>query len=306
MATRIRQQILQATADRRITQREVDTLLQTARANGVVSAAEKRELKTLLATQASLFTAGAKKSLAAFLEPGAPVAPVTPAPAGAAPVQVELPASTNPFYPNQASWYGVQTGRKNANGEPVYGFFSRGMAISPQHLVKHAGRDYPIDKAMFRLGADSVRPNNAVAAVEAGVARSAVPDWAKNGSVSLLHAPDNKPFLDAMMNQLMPQVLQHIKTDATWYPELAGVTAADITNLKVDYVANYGQFENGAGNGRRIAISYDVKTRRGVKRMASDISDPFYVDPLAGGRYGFIGPSGGFVGRQPVDHVRFV
>ncbi len=306
MATTIGKQIIQAAADRRITQREVDALLKTAKANGTVSASEKRELKALLSTQTSLFTAGARKTLAEFLQPAAPVTPVQPpSPSSPAPAQVELPASTNPYDPG-VPWYGVRTGRKNADGEAVYAFFSRGMAINNQPLVKHGGREYPLDKEMFRLGADFLRPNNAVASVEAGVARSKVPDWAKNGDTSLLHAPDNKAFLDAMLQQLMPLMLLLIKTDATWYPELAGVTAADITNVKVDYVANYGQVEGASGNGRRIAISYDVKTSRGTRRMSSDISDPNFVDPLAGGRYAFTSASGNFIGHQPVDHVMFV
>lgn len=306
MATKIGKQILQATSDRRITQREVQALLATAQENGKVSASEKRELKALLTKQASLFTAGAKAQLEQFLNPTAPVTPVTP-PAGAAPAQVEFPRSTNPYYPNEVSWYAVKTGRADANGTPQYAFFSKGVAINDRPTVTHGGRAYALDKGMFRLGADYVRPNNAVASVEAGAPRANLPEWAKSGDASIVHAPENKPFLDALLAQLGPELVKHMLADARWYPELANVTQADIKNVKVDYVANYGQLEGRSGDGRRIAISFDLQTRGGaVKRMASDISDPFFTDPVKGGRYGFVTPEGNFVGRQPVDHVRIV
>lgn len=305
MATKIGKQILQATSDRRITQREVQALLATAKENGTVSASEKRELKTLLTKQASLFTPGAKATLEQFLNPTAPVTPVRP-PAGAMPAQVEFPKSTNPYYPNEVAWYAVQTGRADANGTPQYAFFSKGTAINDHPTVSEGGRSYTLDKGMFRLGADYLRPNNAVASVEAGAPRANLPAWAKNGDVSILHAPENKEFLDAMLAQLGPELVKHMLADARWYPELANVKLSDIKNVKVDYVANYGQLEGSSGNGRRIAISFDLQTRSGVKKMASDISDPFFTDPLKGGRYGFVSPEGNYLGQQPVDHVRIV
>ena len=300
MTSKIGKQILQATKDRRVDQREVQTLIATATANGVVSKAEKRELKALLEKNTSQFTAGAKATLAAFLDPAAPVPPTPPGSSGS-PLQVELPASSNPYYPNDCPWYGVPTGRMGADGKPAYAFFSRGMAINNRPSVTEGGKTYTLDKGIFALGTPPTTRD--IPVIEPSASRASVPAWARNGDVSIVHAPENKEFLAALMQQLGPELARYVRAEAPWHRGLEGVTEHDIKNVAVTYVAQYGQAEGSSGNGRRIAISFEVNTPRGVKKLTSDLSDAFYTDPVHGGQYGFRGSKGQFIGLQPIDNV---
>lgn len=306
MVTRIGKQIRQAAADGRINQREVESLLETALKNGKVSATERRELTALLTTQTSRFTAGAKATLERFLAPPTPVPPVAPPPAGTRPAQLELPASTNPYYPNDCPWYAVQTGRTGTDGQPAFAFFSKGMIITNRPTVAHGGTDYRQDAGLFRLGAGARTPGNSVPVVQAGASRAGLPAWAKNGDVSLVHEPENRAFLDALLTQLGPELARRVRAEAPWHPGLERVTPADLRNVKVTYVAQYGQEEGKSGNGRRIALSFEVQTSRGLVKLTSDLSDTFYTDPLRGGRYGFQDAAGNFLGHQPVDNVMVV
>jgi hypothetical protein len=216
--------------------------------------------------------------------------------------QVELPKETNPYYPNQCPWYAVPTGRTDTKGQPQYAFFSRGMAITNSRAVRHDGQTYALDTHAFMLGDDFQPLNNPIATVKADAERAGLPKWAMNGDVSLVHAPENKAFLNAMLWQLGPELVKHVRADA----QLPNVTLADIKNVKVVSVSNYGQVEGRSGNGRRIAISFDLHTPSGVVKMASDLSDPFFIDPTKGGQYGFVAPNGSFLGHQPVEHVRLL
>lgn len=298
--TTIDRKIAQALSNHRVDQREVDGLIATVNANGKVSAAERTALTKLLAQHGDKFSAGAKQKLAAFLgvDASGPVFPAGPGSTTGAVPQLMLPPETNPLY-SGVPWFAVATGRKTADGAPAYAFFSRGMAINHVPSVDEAGHHLVLDRELFRLGAGASSGPAPVPTAEPSTPKSQLPAWAKNGDTSLLHAPDNAEFLAAMMKQLTPSLLVHVHGQ----PGFAAVTAGDLSNVKVTYVAQYGQEDGKSGNGRRIAIEYDVKTGSGTKRFSSDISDPFYTDPLHGGRYGFQDAQGHFVHHDPVDHA---
>lgn len=77
MATRIGNLVNKALVDSRINKSEVEGLIAEAKSNGKVSAAEKKELTSLLTTKGDKFDADAKTALAAFLGVAAPTTPTT-------------------------------------------------------------------------------------------------------------------------------------------------------------------------------------------------------------------------------------
>ena len=82
MTTKIGKQINQALLNNRIDKKEVDSLIATAKQNGKISAAEKKELQRLLAKNGDKFDADAKSALTAFLGTPAtnPAGPTLPPP----------------------------------------------------------------------------------------------------------------------------------------------------------------------------------------------------------------------------------
>ncbi|HEY3452567.1 MAG TPA: C2 family cysteine protease [Myxococcales bacterium] len=97
MTTRIGQQINKALLDNKITKTEVDSLIAEAKANGKVSATEKKELTSFLKTAGDKFDADAKSALSAFLGVAVPPPPPTKPTAPATPTTPTSPTTnTNP------------------------------------------------------------------------------------------------------------------------------------------------------------------------------------------------------------------
>lgn len=230
---------------------------------------------------------------------------------------IELPASTNPTYPG-CPWFAIPTGRYDAKGEPYYAFASRGVFLGWADNVNHQGKTLKLDPGIWPLGeveSDKNGPHANVRTPDAD--KASLPNWAKNGKLSILHADENGPFLKAMLTQLGPDIVNHLNdmraSQSSRHEGLPeGLHAngtysnADISKVEVLYVANYGQTEGRSGNGRRITITYEVATALGPRMFRSDISDTFYTDPQKGGMYSFRGADGVSVGTWPVDHAQMM
>jgi hypothetical protein len=234
-------------------------------------------------------------------EPGDPGAKADQ-PAGEWPAQAVLPPETNPYYPG-CPWYAAMTGRRDADGRPLYGFSSRGLAVTTVAAVAVDGRVLALDPTIFELGA-LPEDSEGVPTVEAPSGSEEVPAWARNGTAALVDPRANQAFLAAMVRQLGPELASLVNGSARYRrPDGTVFDSGDLLGVEVVYVAQYGQQPGLVGAGRRIAIRFELETQAGRARFTSDIADPFYVDPTRGGRYGYRAPDGGFAGTYPVENV---
>ncbi|MGC4121343.1 MAG: C2 family cysteine protease [Myxococcales bacterium] len=117
MTTRIGQQINKALLDSKITKTEVDSLIKEAKANGTVSANEKKELTSFLKSAGDKFDADAKSALASFLGVSVPTTtPTTPTTSTTNPIPLANDPAVLDKHSSSVKWTKVDGGQLFKDG----------------------------------------------------------------------------------------------------------------------------------------------------------------------------------------------